>query len=35
MLLTGFGVAVSPENMESIVTAGTGIAGIVGMISKG
>ncbi|MBF0427283.1 MAG: hypothetical protein HQL94_00035 [Magnetococcales bacterium] len=34
MLLTSFGVTLSPDAMESIVAAGTGLAGLIGMITK-
>ncbi|MBF0212295.1 MAG: hypothetical protein HQM00_01885 [Magnetococcales bacterium] len=33
MLLTAAGVSVSPETMEYIVAAGTGLSGLIGMLT--
>jgi hypothetical protein len=35
MLLTSLGVGIAPEMITAIVTAGTGLAGIVGVVTKG
>lgn len=35
LLLTGAGVAVKPDLMEGIVTAGTLAAGTIGVVTKG
>ena len=35
MVLTSLGVGVAPELITPIVTAGTGLAGIVGIVTKG
>lgn len=35
MLVTSAGVALNPELMEQIVVAGTGIAGLIGVLFKG
>ncbi|CAB4150133.1 hypothetical protein UFOVP562_20 [uncultured Caudovirales phage] len=34
LLLTSFGVGIAPEMITPIVTAGTGLAGLVGIFSK-
>ncbi len=34
MITTAFGVSVSPELMDSIIAAGTGIAGVIGFVFK-
>lgn len=35
LLLTSLGVGITPELITPIVTAGTGLAGLVGIFSKG
>lgn len=35
LLLTSLGVGIAPEMITPIVTAGTGLAGLVGIFSKG
>ena len=35
MLLTSLGVGIAPELITPIITAGTGLAGLVGVVSKG
>ncbi len=35
MVLTSLGVGIAPELITPIVTAGTGLAGIVGIVTKG
>ena len=34
MIVTAFGVSVSPELMDSIIAAGTGLAGVIGFVFK-
>ena len=34
MLLTGFGVNLSPELASQIVSAGVGVVGVIGLVSK-
>ena len=34
MITTAFGVSVSPELMDSIIAAGTGLAGVIGFVFK-
>ncbi len=33
MMATAFGISISPEIMEYIIAAGTGISGLIGMIT--
>jgi hypothetical protein len=35
MLLTSLGVGIAPELITPIITAGTGLAGLVGVVTKG
>ena len=35
MLITSAGVALNPDLMEQIVVAGTGVAGVIGVLFKG
>jgi len=35
MLLTAFGVSISPELSEAIIAGGIGVVGIVGAVTKG
>lgn len=35
MLLTSLGVGVAPELITPIIAAGTGLAGVVGVVTKG
>ena len=35
MLITSAGLAVNPELMEPIIVAGTGVAGLIGVLFKG
>lgn len=34
MLLTAIGISVKPELMEQIIVAGTGVAGLIGIMTK-
>ena len=34
MIATAFGVSVNPELMDSIIVAGTGLAGVIGFVFK-
>ena len=34
MLLTALGISVHPDLMEQIIVAGTGIAGVIGIVTK-
>lgn len=34
MFATAFGVSVNPELMDSIIAAGTGLAGVIGFVFK-
>ena len=34
MIATAFGVSVNPELLSSIIAAGTGLAGIIGVVFK-
>ncbi|MBF0127262.1 MAG: hypothetical protein HQM02_08635 [Magnetococcales bacterium] len=34
MLALGFGVSVAPESLEAIVAAGTGVAGLIGVVTQ-
>ncbi len=34
MIATAFGVAVSPELLDSIIAAGTGLVGVIGFVFK-
>lgn len=34
LLLTSIGITVRPELMEQIIVAGTGLAGIIGLVTK-
>lgn len=34
MIATAFGVSVNPELMDSIIAAGTGLAGVIGFVFK-
>jgi len=35
MLITSAGLAVNPDLMEPIIVAGTGVAGLIGVLFKG
>ncbi len=35
LIATSFGVAISPDLMATIISAGTGLAGLVGVLTKG
>lgn len=35
MLITSLGIVIKPELMEQIVVAGTGVAGLIGVLFKG
>lgn len=35
MVLTACGISISPEMMEYIIAAGTGISGVIGTVAKG
>lgn len=35
LILTAIGVPIAPELADAIVTAGLGVAGLVGVVSKG
>ncbi len=34
LLLTSIGISVKPDLMEQIIVAGTGIAGVIGLVTK-
>lgn len=34
MLLTALGISVKPDLMEQIIVAGTGVAGLIGIVTK-
>lgn len=34
LLLTSIGISVKPDLMEQIIVAGTGLAGIIGLLTK-
>jgi len=34
LLLTSIGITVKPDLMEQIIVAGTGIAGVIGLVTK-
>ncbi|MBF0342301.1 MAG: hypothetical protein HQL95_15255 [Magnetococcales bacterium] len=34
MLLTATGVAISPETMNAVVATGTGVAGLIGVLTR-
>ena len=34
MFITGFGITLSPETSTNIIAAGTGIVGLVGMLTE-
>lgn len=34
MLLTALGISVKPDLMEQIIVAGTGVAGLIGIMTK-
>lgn len=35
LILTSFGIGISPDLITPIITAGTGLAGLVGVFTKG
>ncbi|MBF0213527.1 MAG: hypothetical protein HQM00_08185 [Magnetococcales bacterium] len=34
MLMTAFGVSMSPETMQDVVAVGTGLSGLIGVFSR-
>lgn len=34
MLMTAFGVSMAPDTMDYVIAAGTGVSGLIGLVTK-